>query len=90
MIVLKRLKIIGLGIFIWGLSLLWPEINQLLTPRIMVGTVFGLGTIYLACIWWQRRQLEALTEASTNEAALAPEISTQITDTRPLKPLGLA
>lgn len=90
MIILKRLKIIGLGIFIWGLSLLWPEINQLLTPRIMVGTVFGLGTIYLARIWWQWHRLEALTESSTNEAAPAPEIPPQVTDTRPLKPLGLA
>lgn len=90
MIVLKRLIIIGLGIFIWGLSLLWPEINQLLTPRIMVGTVLGLGTIYMARIWWQRHQLEASVEASRNEAAPAAEIPTQINDTRPLKPLGLA
>ncbi len=44
----------------------------------------------MARIWWQRHQLEASVEASRNEAAPAAEIPTQINDTRPLKPLGLA
>jgi hypothetical protein len=42
---MKALKIIGLGIGIWGLSLGWPEINLLLTPGIMVGAGVVLGTV---------------------------------------------
>ena len=44
---MKGLKIIGLGIAIWGLSLLWPDINLLLSPRVMAGLGLGLGSVTL-------------------------------------------
>lgn len=44
---MKWLKLIGLGIAIWGLSLVWPEVNQVLTPRAMLAVAFGLGVVYL-------------------------------------------
>ena len=48
---MKGLKIVGLGIAIWGLSLLWPEINLVLTPPVMIGVVLGLGAAaLLACL----------------------------------------
>lgn len=40
---MKGLKIVGLGVVIWGLSLLWPEVNLVLTPPVMIGAVLGLG-----------------------------------------------
>ncbi len=42
---MRVLKFVGLGIVIWGLSLLWPQVNQLLTPPIVSGIVLGLGTV---------------------------------------------
>lgn len=50
---MKGLKLVGLGIAIWGLSLLWPEINLVLTP-LMIGLVLGLGAITLAYVLVQR------------------------------------
>ena len=44
---MKELKMIGLGIAIWALSLVWPEINQVLTPQIMAKASIGLGVIIL-------------------------------------------
>ena len=44
---MKTLKIISLGVTIWGLSLVWPEINLLLTPRVAIGFSLGLGLVAL-------------------------------------------
>jgi hypothetical protein len=44
---MKGLKIVGLGVAIWGLSLLWPEVNLVLTPPVMIGVVLGLGAAAL-------------------------------------------
>lgn len=45
---MKGLKLIGLGIAIWGLGLLWPdEVNQVLTPIVMIRLILGLGVIVL-------------------------------------------
>jgi len=40
----KGLKFVGLGVAIWGLSLIWPEVNMVLTPAVMR----GLGLLYSA------------------------------------------
>ena len=45
--IMKGSKFVGLGVAIWGLSLLWPEVNLMLTPPIMIGVVLGLGTAAL-------------------------------------------
>ena len=47
---LRVLKWIGLGVVIWGLSLLWPEINLVLTPPVMAGLVVVLTALILAYI----------------------------------------
>jgi hypothetical protein len=44
----QLLKIIGLGVIIWGFSLLWPTVNLALTLGTMVMLVIGLGLILLA------------------------------------------
>jgi hypothetical protein len=51
---MKALRLVGLGILIWGLSLLWPEVNQVLTPWLTIGITFGLGALTLAYIFIQR------------------------------------
>jgi hypothetical protein len=46
-VLMKGLKIVGLGVVIWGLSLLWPDVHLVLTPLAMIGVVLGLGTATL-------------------------------------------
>jgi len=46
-VLMKGLKLIGLGVAIWGLSLLWPEVNLMLTPPVMIKVVLGLGAAAL-------------------------------------------
>ncbi len=48
--ILKVLNWVGLGVVIWSLSLLWPEINFILTPPVMVGLALILGALILAYI----------------------------------------
>jgi hypothetical protein len=40
---MKGLAIALLGVAIWGVSLLWPEVNGVLTVPVMTGIVAGLG-----------------------------------------------
>lgn len=50
---MKVLKIIALGLLIWSLGLLWPELNLTL---VLVGVVVAAllaGSIALALLWWQ-------------------------------------
>jgi hypothetical protein len=42
------LKWIGLGIVIWSLNLVWPEINLILTPPGVIGLILGFAAIILA------------------------------------------
>lgn len=51
---MKVLRLAGLGIVIWGLSLLWPEVNQVLTPSLAIGMTLGLGLAALAYVFLQR------------------------------------
>jgi len=50
MTVRQLLKIIILGMSVWGLSLVWSEINEVLTPGVTLGLIAGLGTAGLALI----------------------------------------
>ncbi len=45
LIVMQRLKIVGLGVIIWALSLSWPEINRVLTEALMLKLILGLGLV---------------------------------------------
>lgn len=37
-------RIIGLGLVIWTLSLIWPELNDWLTQALILKLIVGLGT----------------------------------------------
>ena len=51
---MKALIIMGVAIMTWGLSLLWPEVNQVFTAPVMVGLTLGLGTVTLAYVLIRR------------------------------------
>lgn len=50
---MKVLKITGLGVVIWGLSLFWPDLNHVLTPLMMTRLALGLGLVSLAYLLGQ-------------------------------------
>jgi hypothetical protein len=50
---MKVLKIIGLGVAIWSLSLFWPDLNLGLTPLVMTRLALGLGLVSLAYLLGQ-------------------------------------
>jgi hypothetical protein len=45
---MKSLKFLSVGIVFWGMTLLWPEVNLLLTPPVMIALVIGLSAISFA------------------------------------------
>ena len=50
----KLLRFAGVGIVIWGLSWLWPQVNQVLAPPVMIGMILGLAAATLAYLLIQR------------------------------------
>jgi len=84
---MKWLKIIGLGILIWSIGLLWPAISEALRPQVMLGAVIGLSLVLLGQILLGRHQGEDLAEQKSVEAACFPRPGS---DSRPVKPLGIA
>lgn len=44
------LKWIGLGVVIWSLSLVRPEVNFILTPPVIAGLVMALAAVILAYV----------------------------------------
>jgi hypothetical protein len=48
---MKALKIIGLGLLIWSLGLVWPELNltYVLATVVIAGMV--VGSVALALLW---------------------------------------
>ncbi|GAB4535200.1 MAG: hypothetical protein Kow0063_19240 [Anaerolineae bacterium] len=42
---MNAIRMVGLGIAIWGLSLVWPQINEMFTPLLMIGVMLGLGAL---------------------------------------------
>jgi len=51
---MKTLKFIGLGLVIWGSSLIWPEINRWLSPSLQFGLLLGLSSLALLYIGWKK------------------------------------
>lgn len=50
---IKVLKIVSLGVAIWGLSLVWPDLNRGLTPWVKTRLGLGLGLINLTYLLGQ-------------------------------------
>lgn len=47
---MKVLRLVFLGPAIWAVSLLWPELNRVLSPPVMIGLLLSLSAISLAYI----------------------------------------
>ena len=47
---MKSLKILSVGLAMWGIMMLWPEVNLLLTPPAMIVLAIGLSAISFAYI----------------------------------------
>ncbi|MCL4300087.1 MAG: hypothetical protein KJ077_30415 [Anaerolineae bacterium] len=50
---MRTLKIIGLGLLIWSLGLLWPEIDLALVLAVLVAAAVAAGSVALALLWRQ-------------------------------------
>lgn len=50
---MKALKIIALGLLIWSLGLLWPELNLLVVLAVVAAAALLVGSVALALLWWQ-------------------------------------
>jgi len=44
---MKTVKMIGLGIGIWSISLLWPQVNEWLAVKTQTGLALGLSSLIL-------------------------------------------
>src|SRR5262245_4454851 len=83
---MKGLKILVLGLGIWAVTLIWPEINQILTLQVMLAGVVGLGLILLGRRFMNHQQLVTVGE----DAVPAKRASRPPHDSHPIKPIGLA
>ena len=75
---MRVLKFIGLGIIVWGLSLLWPQVNQLLTPPIVSGIVLGLGAVAFATVTIRRLDQGLVDTGSSQDHPTHPRPVTAI------------
>jgi hypothetical protein len=53
---MKTFKIIGLGLLIWSLGLLWPELDLTYVLATVVIAAMVIGSVALALLW--REHLE--------------------------------
>jgi hypothetical protein len=53
---MKTFKIIGLGLMIWSLGLLWPELDLTYVLAVIVVAAMVIGSVALALLW--REHLE--------------------------------
>jgi hypothetical protein len=81
---MRWLKIIALGLLIWGLGLVWPELNQALSPQLMLGAVFGLGAALVVYLMLNPRKV--VPDEPSPKSNQRPRSTS---DSRPIKPLGL-
>lgn len=84
---MKLLKITLLGAIIWAVSLFWPQVNQWLSANIMLTGVIGSAGLifgYILSGYFQR-------DAPLTVRPYQPiHRARDITDTHPMKPLGMA
>jgi hypothetical protein len=48
---MKTFKIIGLGLLIWSLGLLWPELDLTYVLATVVVAAMVIGSVALALLW---------------------------------------
>ena len=83
---MKGLIIVCLGILIWGISLVWPEINRGLTPFNMSVSALGMLAGYAFYLKWKQGQ----SRASSGRRKSPPAFRPPSTGSRPIRPVGMA
>jgi hypothetical protein len=80
---MKTAKIILLSTLIWSIGLIWPDVNQWLTPQVMLAAVAGLaGGVAGYLLYF----LHGEDPANEVPRTRPPDI----TDSRPFKPMSAA
>jgi hypothetical protein len=77
---MKLLRFAGVGVLIWGLSWLWPQLNQVLAPSVMIGMILGLAAATLA--YWLIQRLDFHDHNNGTVEQDHPSHPTPITATR--------
>lgn len=80
---MRPMKITFVGLMIWLLTLIWPEVNLWLSPVVMLGAIIGLTSLVIGYLGRQLRQ----RELPAPQQALVP---VRTADSHPLKPARIA
>lgn len=84
---LNMLKWLGLGVVIWSMTLVWPEINLALTLPVIVGLIVALTAIILAYVLgYYYSQVDQSKTPGRDEGK--PKHSSR--PSRPVPPLSIA
>ena len=83
---MKGLKILTFGVVIWAITLVWPEINEMLGLQMMLMGAAGLGLILVGRLVLNHFQTVSIEErAGSSDRSFRPPH-----DSHPIKPIGLA
>ena len=83
---MKGLKILTVGVIIWALTLVWPDINEMLGLQMMLTGVIRLGLILVGRLIVNHFQTVTVEErAGRSDRSFRPPH-----DSHPIKPIGLA
>lgn len=80
----KVLRLAVLGMLVWGISLIWPEINELLTPKVADALIVGLMVAIGAYALGQQFRTQPQREAEGKDQSTSP---VQPDSTRPSIPV---
>lgn len=84
---LNILKWLGLGVVIWSMTLVWPEINLALTLPVIMGLIVALTAIILAYVLgYYHSQVDQSKTPCRDEGK--PKHSSR--PSRPVPPLSMA
>ncbi len=68
----KVLRLAVLGLLIWGMSLIWPELNEWLTPKVADALVVGLMVAIGAYILGQQFRVQPRRGVEVKEQPTSP------------------
>ena len=80
---MKLMKTTFVGLMIWLLTLVWPEVNLWLSPLATLGAIIGLGSGAIGFLVYQQRRRRMLVQ----KQALAP---VRTANSHPLRPVRMA
>lgn len=80
----KVLRLVILGLFIWGIGLIWPEVSKFLTPKVADAVVVGLVVATAAYVLGRQFRTQPRPAAATKTEPSSPG---QAHSTRPSIPV---